>query len=117
MSTLRLAYFKGMDLSDPNKEWWQLESHGMLTRRFFDTRAEGEAYIASRTLTEARRLQGFKSQAHLDAFFALYDHTQRCPECQQEGEGTPTEDGGWQPTMKRCAYAQSLDLKRSEAGK
>ena len=46
MDKYRLAYFKGMDLNNPEREWWRLEVHGMLTNRFFDTRAEGEAYIA-----------------------------------------------------------------------
>jgi hypothetical protein len=38
----RLAYAKHGD-----QESWQLESHGMLAPRWFASRAEGEAYLAT----------------------------------------------------------------------
>jgi len=63
----------------------------------------------NRTFDAARKAQGFKSQAHLDAFMRYFDHTQDCPECQKPGRGILLDDG-FQPTMNRCAVA--LDLQR-----
>lgn len=61
----------------------------------------------NRVFTEQRKAQGFKSQAHLDAFYAYYDHTQTCAECQKPGRGMLLDDG-WQPTLNRCAEAVRL---------
>lgn len=61
-----------------------------------------------REFNQARKDQGFKSQAHLDAFYAAYDHTKVCAECQKPG--TPVElDDGMQPTMARCEEGRRLD--------
>ncbi len=61
-----------------------------------------------RTFNAARKEQGFKSQEHLDAFFAAYDHTHTCPECLKPG--TPVWIGdGMQPTQNRCQEGARLD--------
>ena len=61
----------------------------------------------TRTFDTARREQGFRSQADLDAFFAYYDHTCVCAECQKPGKSVAL-DNGYQPTMNRCEAALSL---------
>lgn len=61
----------------------------------------------SRTFNEQRREQGFKSQAHLDAFFRYYDHTQACAECQKASKPVWVDDC-FQPTQNRCAEALTL---------
>ena len=61
-----------------------------------------------RTLTPGRIRQGFKSQAHLDAFYAGYDHGKTCPACNLPGEPVEVDDG-MQPTMARCAEGRRLD--------
>lgn len=61
-----------------------------------------------RNFTQARKEQGFKSQAHLDAFFRYYDHTKACAECQKPGPGVWLDDG-FQPTQNRCDEAKRLD--------
>ena len=63
--------------------------------------------MPNRTFDEGRKAQGFTSQAHLDAFYAYYDHTQSCPECQKPGEPYDTGDG-LQPTMNQCAEGLRL---------
>lgn len=63
---------------------------------------------AGRLFTQSRRDQGFKSQAHLDAFFAHYDHTKACGEC-GPGRAVPLDDG-MQPTFRECDAALSLYL-------
>jgi hypothetical protein len=62
---------------------------------------------ASREFTPARKEQGFRDQAHLDAFFTYYDHTKTCAECLQPGPGYDAPDG-WQPTENRCDTARTL---------
>ena len=62
---------------------------------------------SSRLLNQSRIAQGFKSQAQLDAFFAHYDHTKNCAECQKPGKGVWLDDG-FQPTMNSCAVADQL---------
>jgi len=61
-----------------------------------------------RTFNAARRDQGFKSQQHLDAFFAAYDHSHSCPECLKPGTPVAIDDG-MQPTMNRCSEGMRLD--------
>ena len=65
---------------------------------------------ASRTFDEARRLQGFKSQAHLDAFYRSYDHKKSCPVCSKVGGNVAVFDG-MQPYMKSCEEGQRLELE------
>jgi hypothetical protein len=60
-----------------------------------------------RTFTAARQAQGFRSQAHLDAFYVAYDHVKGCSECGQPA-GVWLDDG-WQPAETRCAEARRLD--------
>ena len=62
----------------------------------------------SRIFNEARKTQGFKSQAHLDAFYAVMDHRDGCVECQKTGHGVWIGDG-FQPTQNECAEAQRLN--------
>lgn len=62
---------------------------------------------ADRIFDEGRKRQGFTSQAHLDAFYRYYDHTQQCDECQQPGEPAPIDDG-YQPTRRVCDVAKQL---------
>jgi hypothetical protein len=59
-----------------------------------------------RTFTAARRAQGFRSQAHLDAFYASFDHGQTCTDCRP---GPPAIlDDGMQPTVAPCPVAVAL---------
>ena len=60
-----------------------------------------------RIFNQARKDQGFKSQTHLDAFYAHYDHTKACPECQKPGPGVWLDDG-FQPTMNECEEGKRL---------
>lgn len=69
---------------------------------------------AGRVLTPGRAAQGFRSQAHLDAFYAYYDHVQAgraagpagCG-CGQPGPGYDAPDG-WQPTEAICPAGRAL---------
>lgn len=61
-----------------------------------------------RDFNEARRKQGFKSQEHLDAFYAAYDHQRGCPVCSTVSGSVWVVDG-WQPTLGRCEEARRLD--------
>lgn len=62
----------------------------------------------ARILTAARIAQGFRSQAHLDAFYAAFDHTSACPVCSSEA-GMVALDDGPQPVMGRCAEGLALE--------
>ena len=56
-----------------------------------------------RTFTEARRRQGFRSQSHLDAFYAHLDHVQTCDECGAPGPAVWLDgSASWQPTVHEC---------------
>ena len=70
----------------------------------------------NRIFDAAREAQGFRSQAHLDAFFAYCDHTEGCPACKAL-DGHVLLDDGYQPTAGRCAVALALDANISTAGK
>lgn len=61
-----------------------------------------------RTFNDARKAQGFKSQAHLDAFYAAYDHNRTCADCRKLDSHVLLDDG-WQPTMGSCPTHQELD--------
>ncbi len=111
--------------------WTRYELHsGQQEIGSFDTRAAAEKAAADRALEtgfrvggtynrvvevrfgrafcHVRKAQGFKSQAHLDAFFAASDHTATCAACRTAG--TPVWIGdGMQPTMNRCAEGRRLD--------
>jgi hypothetical protein len=63
----------------------------------------------TRTFNAARREQGFKSQAHLDAFYAAYDHEKACAACQRPGTPYETTDGGLMATSARCEEGKRLD--------
>ena len=66
--------------------------------------------MGERVFTAARQAQGFRSQAHLDAFYVAYDHVKACGEC-----GLPAPamwlagSASWQPAETRCAGARRLD--------
>jgi hypothetical protein len=60
-----------------------------------------------RSLTPARRAQGFVSQAHLDAVYAHLDHVRDCATCQTPGAPMPLDDG-LQPTSAPCDVEQAL---------
>jgi hypothetical protein len=62
---------------------------------------------AGRAYDEQRREQGFRSQAHLDAFYASHDHTQACAVCSSIGGYAPYDDG-MQPYMNQCEMGRSL---------
>ena len=62
----------------------------------------------SRTFDSARKAQGFRSQAHLDAFFAAFDHVRGCAACKAR-DGYVLLDDGYQPTEGRCDEARRLD--------
>jgi len=55
----------------------------------------------TRTFDENRKAQGFKSQDHLDAFFAAQDHSATCSSCGKAGESVFIDDG-FQPTVRDC---------------
>ena len=61
----------------------------------------------SREYTAERKQQGFRSQAHLDAWYAAYDHGNTCPDCQ----GTRYVElwDGLQPVAVRCQQWVELD--------
>lgn len=60
------------------------------------------------------RLAQFADQAHLDRWYAYYDHVEECrnsgtpDRCGQPGTGMETTDGGWQPSETRCPAARRL---------
>lgn len=60
-----------------------------------------------RDFTPERAAQGFRDQAHLDAWYRYYDHTLGCDECKARN-GHVLLDDGWQPTMGRCPVAREL---------
>lgn len=62
---------------------------------------------ATREFTPARQAQGFRSQAHLDAFYRHYDHTHACVDCGQPGPVYDAPDGP-QPTVTVCPVGQAL---------
>ncbi len=64
---------------------------------------------AGRVFDADRKAQGFKSQEHLDDFYALLDHRQECDEC---GEGPAVwVDDCWQGSVHLCPVGQALDDK------
>lgn len=68
----------------------------------------------TRTFNAARLAQGFRSQAHLDAFFAVSVHVASCAECAAR-DGYVELDDGIQPTSGRCPEAQRLEALVSQA--
>lgn len=64
--------------------------------------------IYNRTFDAARQAQGFESAAHLDAFFAAFDHAKGCSACKAL-DGYALLDDGRQPTEGRCPEARRLD--------
>ena len=60
-----------------------------------------------RVFNEARRRQGFRSQAQLDAFYAHYDHVEACGACKAL-DGYVLLDDGYQPTGGECPQAKAL---------
>lgn len=70
----------------------------------------------SRQFDAARQAQGFRSQAHLDAFYAAMDHVAGCPACKAL-DGYVELDDGMQPTDGRCPVALRLDVATSELGR
>jgi hypothetical protein len=66
----------------------------------------------TRTFDAARQAQGFKSAAHLAAFFAAFDHTTTCAAC-KERDGWVELDDGMQPTSGRCPEGLRLDAATS----
>ena len=66
--------------------------------------------MGERAFTAARQAQGFRSQAHLDAFYVAYDHVQGCGECGLPAPAMWLEgSASWQPTETRCAESRRLD--------
>lgn len=61
----------------------------------------------SRTFNQSRKEQGFKNQAHLDAFFRAYDHDKECPVCSKIA-GYGQVDDGVQPYMGQCSTGLKL---------
>lgn len=60
-----------------------------------------------RTFDQGRKEQGFKSQEHLDAFYAYLDHTKSCPKCQQFGH--VALDDGYQQVQIICPEGERLN--------
>jgi hypothetical protein len=69
----------------------------------------------TRTFDAARKAQGFRSQAHLDAFYAYFDHTVSCCKACSALDGYAELDDGLQPTMGQCDEARRLDAAVSAA--
>ncbi len=65
----------------------------------------------SRHFNQGRKEQGFRSQAHLDAFFASFDHAAGCPVCSKVAGHVELSDG-LQPYMGQCDDGREL-YKRS----
>lgn len=64
--------------------------------------------MGQRTLTQDRVLQGFKSQDHLDAFYAYFDHSHGgCDECGSKPCGMWFDDG-YQPGHYLCPEGKRL---------
>ena len=63
----------------------------------------------TRVFDENRKAQGFRSQQHLDAFYASHDHVTDCPVCSRIG-GYVSYDDGMQPYMGQCE--KGLELYR-----
>lgn len=61
-----------------------------------------------REFNAARKAQGFKSQAQLDAFYAAYDHNKDCADCHKRN-GHALLDDGCQPTQGSCPTHQALE--------
>ena len=62
----------------------------------------------TREFTQARKAQGFTSQAHLDAFYTQYDHVSTCADCKAL-DGHVLLNDGWQPTQGRCVEGRRLE--------
>lgn len=57
----------------------------------------------SRIFDTDRAAQGFRSQAHLDTFYAYHDHVSGCGECRSLGPAMWLEgSASWQPTTTVC---------------
>ena len=69
-----------------------------------------------RHFDEGRQAQGFRSQAHLDAFFAHFDHVKACGACKALDSHVLLDDG-WQPTQGECAEAKRLLAIEWEGGR
>lgn len=70
----------------------------------------------TRQFDAARQAQGFRSQEHLDAFFAAFDHARDCASCKAL-DGHVLLDDGYQPTEGRCSDARRLDAATAEASR
>ena len=70
----------------------------------------------TRIFDAARASQGFRSQAHLDAFYAAFDHVHACSDCAAR-DGFVALDDGMQPTSGRCDVAGRLDAETSALGR
>jgi hypothetical protein len=70
-----------------------------------------DEYDPGRQFNKLRAEQGFRDQAHLDAFYAYHDHVQAGPEtgcgCGTPGPGYDAPDG-WQPTINICPDGRAL---------
>jgi hypothetical protein len=64
----------------------------------------------SRKFDEVRRVQGFRSQGHLDAFYAYFDHTHGdCEVCGQSSVAMWLDgSASWQPTVQECEIGRQL---------
>jgi hypothetical protein len=61
----------------------------------------------NRTFDEGRKAQGFRDQAHLDGFYAYYDHTTSCADCAAL-VGRAWVDDGYMDTRGDCDTAKAL---------
>jgi hypothetical protein len=74
----------------------------------------GGSKAGPRVFTAARKQQGFRDQAHLDAFYTYYDHVLAGTRAGRDGCGCgtpgPGHDGpdGWQPTTNLCPQGRQL---------
>jgi hypothetical protein len=70
-----------------------------------------------RVFSPQREAQGFRSQAHLDAWYRAFDHTRACPAgvCGTPGPSAWLEgDASWQPTVRECEEARRLHAEASQ---
>jgi len=72
---------------------------------------DGYSHIARdhRVWDDARKAQGFRSQAHLDAFYRASDHQRECTGCGPGPAMWLEGSASWQPAMRLCATGRQLE--------
>ncbi len=82
-------------------------NEGSLLRQHTQNSELSEGSGPGRLFDAARHAQGFRSQAHLDAFFRSYDHGKACPVCSTVAGYVELSDGP-QPYLGQCDEGRRL---------